>query len=489
MKAQQAVAALRNLRERPLWRLLGANQGPVIVGVLQAHLLASDKSLPSSILHERLSRDLEVLREDGEDLPQSAQQYLADWLSQGYVSRRFPVGAVEEEYELTAEAASAIRFILSVLQPRSTATESRLATVIQQLSRLADETNTDPTTRLRALQTERERIDREIDAISRGEVKTLPADRALERAREVIGLADELTGDFRRVRDDFAQLNRQLREMLMEHDGSRGEVLEMLFGGVDVIAQSEAGKTFYAFWTLLTDREASASLSESLDEVLSRPFARKLGPAERKFLRNLTNALLDEGSGVHEVLQAFARSLKSFVQSREYLEHRRLNSLLKAAMTTAMHARDFKAVAPPKRLAFTLGLTGAMIASGSQWYLYDPGDRIVDSTMAATPASTITLDEVNQLVQGSEIDMRTLKENVRLALASRGQVSVAELLTQFPAEQGLGSVIGYISLGAKHGYVAGEPVRVGWMGQDDVYRHATVPSLIFVKERLHEFID
>lgn len=489
MKAQQAVASLRNLRERPLWVLLAAHQAPVVVGVLQALLLTADKALPSSVLHERLSRDLELLRADGEDLPQSAQAYLADWLSQGWLSRRFPAGAAEEEYELTTDAAAAIRFILSVLQPRSSATESRLATVIQQLTRLADETDANPKTRLAALQTERERIDREIEAIAKGDIKTLPADRALERAREIIGLADELTGDFRRVRDDFAQLNRQLREMLMEHQGSRGEVLEMLFGGVDIIGQSDAGRTFYAFWTLLMDREQSASLSEALDEVLSRPFARQLVVGERRFLRNLTSALLNEGGGVHEVLQTFARSLKSFVQSREYLEHRRLNSLLKASMKAALDVKDHKAVAPPKKLDYILGLTGAKIASTSQWYLYDPGDRVVDSTMADAPVSDISLDRVGQLVQESEIDMRTLRNNVRLALTTRQQVSVAELLTEFPAEQGFGSVVGYVSLGAKHGFVAGNPVRVGWEGLDKVYRYAHIPSIFFVKEKEHEFID
>ncbi len=48
-----------------------------------------------------------------------------------------------------------IRFILSVLRPRISATESRLATVIQQLTRLADETDAIPKTRLVALQAER----------------------------------------------------------------------------------------------------------------------------------------------------------------------------------------------------------------------------------------------------------------------------------------------------------------------------------------------
>ena len=74
----------------------------------------------------------------------------------------------------------------------------------------------------------------------------------------------------------------------MESDGSRGEVLEALFAGVDLIAQSEHGKTFNAFWRLLTDGEQAATLMDSLESVTSRTFARSLELKERRFLQNLT---------------------------------------------------------------------------------------------------------------------------------------------------------------------------------------------------------
>ena len=38
--------------------------------------------------------------------------------------------------------------------------------------------------------------------------------------------AEELTGDFRKVRDEFDHLNRGLRQSLMENEGSRGDVLK-----------------------------------------------------------------------------------------------------------------------------------------------------------------------------------------------------------------------------------------------------------------------
>lgn len=487
MKALRASAALLVLRSKPLWRLLAADKAPLIMGLLQSLLLDQEKTLASSVFHERLARELEVLRGQGYDLPQTAQGYVANWIAEGWLSRRFPAGASEEEFELTAEAAASLRFINSILKPRTTATESRLANVIQQLSRLAEETDANPKTRMAALVAERERIDAEIRALERGGVKTLPDERALERAREIIALAEELAADFRNVRDEFDKLNRGLRQSLMESDGSRGEVLEALFAGVDLIAQSEHGKTFTAFWRLLTDGEQSATLLESLDEVTSRPFARSLEQRERRFLQNLTATLMAEGGTVHEVVQQFARSLKTFVQSREFQEQRRLHSLLKEAQQAALQARD--AIRPNATLNYSLTLTSSRIRSVSQWELHDPSLNVADASMPDAEASELGLDEVQELVRQSEIDFRTLRRHLQEALTSVSQITVGQMLERFPAEQGFGSVVGYVALGAKHGELTQESELVRWVGSDGIHRTARVPTIYFVRERAIELFD
>lgn len=211
---------------------------------------------------------------------------------------------------------------------------------MQQLSQLAALTETNPDARLSALRDERDRIDAEIARVAAGKVASLDGKRALERARQVIALADELTEDFRRVRDDFEQLNRQFRERIIDDEGERGEVLTRLFEGVDVIGDSEAGRSFQAFWALLNDAEQSAQLDAALETVLARAFARKLDRRERSFLRGLTGTMLERGGQVHDVMQHFARSLRGFVQSRGYLEQRRLNQLLKQAQAEALGLRE-----------------------------------------------------------------------------------------------------------------------------------------------------
>lgn len=483
MKPENRIALYQSLREKPMWRLLAADHGPVIAGLLQIHLMEDARNLPASVLYERLERDLEILRGAGQDLPRTAQAYVAGWLAEGYLIRRFPEGATEEQYEVSAAAAEAIRYVSGLAQPRSSATESRLAVVIDQLARLADETETDPAVRVAALQAERDRIDKEIAAIEEGRHRALPAERALERVREIIALAEDLSGDFRRVRDQFEALNRDLRERIMDNEGSRGDVLDALFAGVDVIAESDAGRTFYAFWRLLTDQEQNATLDSAIDRVMGREFAASIDYSERRFLIRLVHTLLNEGGRVHEVLQHFARSLKQFVQSREYLEQRRLNQILREAQRAALDLKD--RVKATESLPYALKLSTSRITSLSQWALYDPSLNTVEGGMESGLASVVGLEELSKMVTESEIDFRRLKQNVRAVLETRSQASIGEVLAEHPPHQGLGSVVGYIALGSRHGERGTAAESIQWQSGDRM-RAAHIPMIYFLKERLAE---
>lgn len=486
MKSEKNIAVYRRMRTQPLWQLLASNNGPTVIGLLQSHLYEKDRSLPASILFERLTRDLEELRAEGDDLPQTAQAYVANWLSNGYLERRFPTGATEEEYELSTATVAAIRFLSGIAEPHAAATESRLSLVIQALVGLAEDTDADQHRRIDRLRAEQARIDKEIEAIQKGQMRILPRDSALERTREIITLADDLTGDFRRVRDQFEQLNRELRERIMDSEGNRGEVLDSLFSGIDLIAESEAGRTFSAFWRLLTDPEQAAMLDESLESVMSREFVSELDMQERRFLLRLTRNLLEQGGAVHEVLQTFARSLKHFVQSREYLEQRRVNQLLKEGQRAALAIKN--EVKATESLEYSLELTSSRLRSLSQWALFDPSLQAAPDEMREGEPPPIDLESVSELVAQSEIDFRTLKEHVRSLLEQRDQASIGDVLEYFPASQGLGSVVGLLALGSRHGIKGDSVETVAWVGEDDQGRRARIPKIFFLKDRIDELV-
>lgn len=487
MKLHDRIAGYRRLRDQALWRLLAADHAPELIGLLQTLLQDGDRRLSASALHERLQHHLDVINTSDlpRELPRTAVAYVAYWLSQGFLERRLPEGASEEEYELSAAAAQAVRFISGLSARRQVATESRLSLVIQQVSQLAEQTDTDPTSRLQALQADRDRIDAEMERVRNGKVDAINGQRALERTREVIQLADELVEDFRRVRDDFEKLNRDFRERIIDDDAHRGELLDRLFEGVDVIGESEAGRSFQAFWNLLNNVEQSIQLDQAMETLLSRAFARRLQREERQLLRGFTSVMLDRGSQVRDVMQHFVRGLRGFVQSRGYLEQRRLNQLLKQAQAEALQLRDETAAG--RRTPFVLPLTSSRLRSLSQWRLHDPRNTKVDGTIARGGVASISLDNVGELVAQSEINFRGLKRDLHALLATNNQLSIRQVLDVHPAEQGLGSIIGFLSLATRHGIVSdGEVEEVSWQGGDGQWRHARIPLVWFTKEKRHE---
>lgn len=484
MKADQTLATYRRMRTQPLWRLLASDDGPTVLGLLQTHLYDAGRTLPASVFHERIARELELLRTLGEEWPQTAQAYIAGWLADGYLERRFPAGAAEEEYQLAVPAIEAIRFVCGQAKPHPAATASRLGLVVDALARLADDTDADQASRVASLRAEQERIERDIGAIGHGALPVPSQAAALERARDVIALAGGLAGDFERVRGQFEQLGGALRERIMDHERQRGDVLDALFAGVDPIAESEAGRSFSAFWRQLADPQQSARLERALERLMARPFAAGLDAGERRFLLRLSRTLLEQGGRVRDALESSARSLQQLVQSREFLEQRRLDQLLRQAQHAALALKD--SVEVTDTLDYTLTLTGSELGSLSQWVLHDPALQALPGRMVDGAAAPIDLESVGALVAQSEIDFRSLKANVRGALALRSQAAISDVLRDFPATQGLGSVIGLLALGSRHGIAGAHSETVAWTGADQRRRSARIPVIYFLKDRVDE---
>jgi hypothetical protein len=488
------------MRSGPLWRLLASANGPIVIGLLQTLLYDSERTLPASLFFEKLGSELETLRDQGDDLPSKPQEYAADWLAAGYVERRFPAGESEEQYELSTSTIDAIRFVSGLLQPHSAATESRLSLVINAVVRLDQETDTNVSRRIEALESEKAKIERQIIDIHQGKSRVLGNDAAIERAREIISLADGLTNDFRPVRDKFVELNRSIREQLLDSDGKRGEILASTFDNYDHIMESEAGRSFHAFWRLIRDQEQSAALELAIENILSRDFITEVGDQGRHLLDRLTRTLLEQGQKVQETCHVFSSNLRSFVQSRQYLEQRRINTLLKTAQQSALSAKEHVGLSSD---FMKLKLSRTQIRSDAQFEnLYQPDLHKAGAGMGEAENLDFDLERVQRMVQMSEINFAQLKEDIRAVLEDNVQATISEILSLYPARQGLGSIVGLLVLAktcAYRGYSAPqEPMQVAqenkrkyyetvsWAGADGVNRTAQIPRFYFMRVLLNK---
>ncbi|WP_338054775.1 DUF3375 family protein [Sphaerotilus sulfidivorans] len=90
------------------------------------------------------------------------------------------------------------------------------------------------------------------------------------------------------------------------------------------------------------------------------------------------------------------------------------------------------------------------------------------------------------MVRQSEIDFPTLRAHIRAVLLETSQASIADVLRRFPAEQGFGTVVGYVALGARHGEVTEAIQHVSWQSADGERRSARIPAIYFLRET---FVD
>ena len=479
------------------WRLLRAKNAPVIVAVLDAHFGGVERKLPVAELASLVDADVQELRfRAGLELPLSGQAYCEQWRSDGYLVRR-PVGRSRQEtYELSADAAKVIRFVMGLLKPRRSATQSRLDTIVDRVNKLALETDENVQRRRAALLQERERIDAQLAQLDAGQAPVVDSERALEQVADIVSLAQEIPEDFLRVRSDFEQISKRLHASIINSDAESEDILQDVFAGVDRIGQSPSGRSFSGFYSLLRNPELSEGMQDAIDAILEREFSADLPADERRFLRNLLGDFRQQGQETHTALTSFAHGLQRFVQSQSYQQDR----LLKRELDSALGKLDavFSAFPQPQRLAAPLQLSRVGMRSVARLKLNHPAASLTEpiGLAAAAEAPEVTLEQLRVAVRETEIDFVELVGNVNSVLAAwraapadagapgGAAPTVADVLARYPATQGIASVVGLLSLACEQGRprAGGASEEVRWVSKAGCARKARVQALEFYQE-------
>ena len=456
--------------------ILRAQLMPVIVAILSERLGGLVRQLPAVDFAQQVADDLEELRLRGFDLPRSAGDYIADWVRLGILVR--DNSGRDETVELSPSAQVVVRFVATLDTHGRSVTRSRLANVTDLLAKLVRDSDAEQEGRLAALRAEQQAIAKQIAQVEAGEYSPIDTDEALERLAEVLRLASEIPGDFAQVSSDLRAINAGLREKIINTVGSRGDVLDAVFAGVDLIDTSEAGRSFGAFNALLADQQRSEELEDSIGQVLSRDFAVALDDREKTFLADFMAALEGESAHVRATMTGFSRSLRSFVQSRAYEEHRVLQDALARVQADTLEAA--KHVKLTTHMHYELPSASVALASVGTWRLYNPGDVRTAAPVVAQQVGTLDIEALRARVRLSEIDFSELKRSVADVVSRRGASSVGDVLDAHPATQGLASVVGLLSLAASTGRQQGGIERLAWRSNSGAARSVTAHRYVFM---------
>jgi hypothetical protein len=474
---QALLEAMR--RQHPAWRLLTADSAPLVASFLhRVFILPNVRTMSQADMVEALEDTLFALREQrgNEAWPKPALDYLNDWAAndKGWLRKFYPPGSDEPHFDLTPATERAIAWLVSLTERAFVGTESRLLTMFELLRQMNEGTEADPEVRLRDLRRRRDEIDAEIDRVEHGDV-SLMGDTALkERFQQFSGLARELLTDFREVEHNFRVLDRRVRERIALWDGRKGELLQDILGERDVIADSDQGRSFRAFWDFLMSQARQEELTQLLERVLALAPVSELAPESR--LRRIHYDWLEAGEHAQRTVALLSQQLRRFLDDQAWLENRRIMEMLRGIEASALALRE----SPPTGEFMTIADTAASIELPMERPLYAPPAKAVLASLKVE-AGDEQLD-AEALYTQFVVDKGALAQHVRQALQQRTQIALGELLAQHPLRKGLAELVAYLQLAAEQGAVVtddGEEDIVSWQSSEGAIRRARVPRVIF----------
>lgn len=479
---------LQSMRKNhPAWRLLTADNAPLIAGFLDAAFREENlRTVSESDLTVRLEDFLFQLRESeeaaghSEAFPRDARTYLDEWahVDKGWLRKFYPPDSDEPHYDLTPATETALQWMDALFQRGFVGTESRLYTSLRLLREIVSGVEQDKTVRIRELKKERERINHEIKAVEAGEVPLLNPRELRERFVQFSRTARELLGDFRAVEHNFRELDRTIREEIAGWTGDKGEMLSRFFGEHDAITQSDQGESFRAFWDFLMSPSSQEELTQLLDRVYE---IGELGDTlEDRRMRRIHFDWMSAGEQTQRTAARLSQRLRSYLDDRAYYENRRIIEILNSLEKKALALRS----RPPSGIVMELDNQKPELKLPMERPLFSPPPPTELSDLMEA-ADEEELDPA-ALFQAIIVDKKRLQEQIALALADKSQITLAALLTEFPLQEGLAELVTYFSLAAE-GTLTGVNAhideaardRVRWTDREGTERQGNIPRIIF----------
>jgi len=473
---------VRLRRTDPAWRLLTADRAPVIASFLDRAFREGARRTWSEselvVLLEDVLFDVQAL-EGAEAVPRGPGEYLTEWAQddKGWLRKFYPPGEDEAHFDLSPAAERALGWLDSLFERGFIGTESRLLTAVHLLEQIVEGVEEDADERIRRLEEQRGEIDRQIAAIRAGDIPVLD-DRSLrERFLQFARLARELLADFRAVEHRFRELDRDVRTRIAGWEGDKATLLREVFGERDVIADSDEGRSFRAFWDFLMTPESQERLSQLLDRTFAIDALDRADEDIRDDrLRRVHYDWITAGEQTQRTVARLSQQLRRFLDDQAYLENRRIIEILNAIGRHGLELAD----TVPRGTFTEIDDPRADISLPLERPLASPVEED-ELALDLNEGEDVELD-LSVLFDQVYVDTARLRRQIDLLLEERDQVSLAAVVDRHPLRDGLAELVGYLAVASESTGAVIDDVRrdrIVWTARNGARRRARVPVVVF----------
>jgi len=324
-------------RHHPAWVLLASRRAPLIISCLKPLFELHVDGIPQEEAEQHLAVILAEHANDREfaidhdDYALAARRELRDWIKRNLINER------QGKISATDALQQSLSFIDGLNDRMMTSTASRLSIVQREIENLEIHLNPDPQSRTRHLKQKIKTLENELALVAQGHVETLKSKQAIERIREIYGLAISLRADFRRVEDSYREADRQLRQAIISEQQNRGEVVDKLLDSHDQLLETPEGQVFHGFHEQLSRTVELNNMKLRLRNILARGEAHQaLNHRQQMKLRRLVHQLVNESAGVIRARARSERDVKGFLKTGLAAEHHRVGQLLNEIFEIAL---------------------------------------------------------------------------------------------------------------------------------------------------------
>ncbi len=443
------------VKNSPTVKMFRSNNAALIISFLHDQFKeTNEQPIANSILVQKLADYLEELNYQDEDESEldslgldnidRAKKYIEQWTDEKnrYLSNYIDENTKEVMNVPTKHTSRAFQLVELLKDRKLVGTESKFKDIFNKLKELIDNSIEDPAKKIEELEKRKAEIEDEIRTIKReGTVKTFENYQIKTRFDDLIRLTNELIGDFREVEENFKIIVRSIYEKQSDKLLSKGKILQYTFDSLDELKQTEQGKSFYAFWTFLLDDVSQEELKMLVNDVYKILEDRGIDYNE-KFLRRAKTVLHLSGRKVFDSNNLLADKLSRIIAEKNLEERKKAKETINKIRNLALQMVD-----KIPSLDVYISIEGdAIIDLPMERKLGEEQILSIFNEQPKSAESILDYTALNNLVSNKNINKKELLNNVEKILNEKNQVTLLEVLNEYPATKGLAEVLGYISL-------------------------------------------
>lgn len=409
----------------------------------------------TSISHENIHSQLaDFLNDHGVEIDEDndilfsdtyeekAAKYIKRWTDGGFLTNyRNEDGEIY--YELSSHSSKVIDWLSGLKQEEYIGTESKFKSIITQLRELVEYTNEDREERLQLLKDRKLEIEQQIQQLQMGEdVKVFEEYEIVPRFQQINKLAKELLTDFKDVDDNFKTIIKEIYQKQIDSTLNKGGILQYTFDALDELKSSSQGKSFYAFWEFLLAREMQLELDTLITELFQTLKEKNINSGDT-FLQNMVEYLYQSGRKVYQTNDKMADKLSRIIRENEMSKADTSKRIVQEIKNTLIEISK-KGRKPNLSLKVDDGME-INIPFDRKITFEQSENTEYDFKPDLEAFSIEEFGELGKVFGNVYIDRKKLESNIREVMKGKSQVTLLDVIDQYPLQQGLPELFAYFS--------------------------------------------